>query len=135
MRKSILIAAMVLVSSAAAEAGPSRSLTLASNDPPAAAQPTKAVEPTKAAEPLKTVEPTKAVEAPAAPAAATETPKFVERPAAVEPCPPAGQPAADAKQLDTKPVATQTPKAAKPKHKGWTEARIIGELHRHGIYW
>ena len=136
MRKSILIAAVVLVSSAAAHAGPSRSLTLASNDPPAAAQPTKAVEPSKAVEPLKTVEPAKTVEAPAAPADAqtTEAPKFVERPAAVEPCAP-GQPTADAKPLDAKPVATQTPKAARPKHKGWTEARIIGELHRHGIYW
>ena len=136
MRKSILIAAMVLVSSAAAHAGPSRSLTLASNDPPAAAQPSKAAEPLKAVEPLKTVEPAKAVEAPAAPADAqtTDAPKFVERPAAVEPCAP-GQSTADAKPLDTKPAATQTPKAARPKHKGWTEARIIGELHRHGIYW
>ena len=142
MRKSILIAAMVLVSSAAAHAGPSRSLTLASNDPPAAAQPSKAVEPTKsveplkAVEPLKTVEPAKAIEAPAAPADAqtTDAPKFVERPAAVEPCAP-GQSTADAKPLDAKPAATQTPKAARPKHKGWTEARIIGELHRHGIYW
>ena len=33
--------------------------------------------------------------------------------------------------VDEKPA-----KANKPRHRqDWTEARIIGELHRHGIYW
>jgi hypothetical protein len=40
------------------------------------------------------------------------------------------QPKADSK------ATPQTAKTDKPKHKKyWTEARIIGELHRHGIYW
>jgi hypothetical protein len=34
------------------------------------------------------------------------------------------------------PVAVQTPRGEKPKRRHyWTEARIIGEPHRHGIYW
>ena len=62
----------------------------------------------------------------------TDAPKFVERPAPVEPTATPDQP-----NLDPKPVATQTPKAVKAKRRsgGWNEARIIGELHRHGIYW
>ncbi len=62
MRKFILIAAMALVS-ATAQAGSSRNLTLASNDPPAIAE-------TKGAD--KATEQT-----------ATEAPKYVERPAPV----------------------------------------------------
>jgi hypothetical protein len=65
--------------------------------------------------------------------AASETPKYVERPALVEP---KGEPS-DAQP--SKPVAAKTASVPKPRrtaHKGyWTEGRIIGELHRHGIYW
>lgn len=139
MKKFILIAALTLVS-AAAQAGPSRSLTLASNETPApVAQPVKAVEPLKSVEPLKAVEPAKATETTAVPCATTPTtatttdaPKFVERPA-IEPAATPDQP-----NLDPKPVTTQAPKVAKAKRRGgggWSEARIIGELHRHGIYW
>ena len=108
MRKFVLIAAMVLVS-ATAQAGASRSLTLASNDEVTAAEQPKAAE------------------------APVEAPKYVERPAAVDTATPA--PKGDA----PKPVADkdiQAPKAAKSKHRHEsTEARVIYELHRHGIYW
>ena len=34
------------------------------------------------------------------------------------------------------PAVVPPPKAARRKpRRDWTEARIIGELHRHGIYW
>jgi hypothetical protein len=117
MRKLILIAAMVLAS-ATAQAGQSRSLTTAQADQPAATQ-VKPTETTKAAD----------VVTPAAPA---ETPKFVERPAAVDTTTTTpAQPKADS----AKPAA-QTAKSDKPRHRRyWTQARIIGELHRYGIYW
>jgi hypothetical protein len=111
MRKFILIASMVLAS-AAAHAG-ERGLTLAANDGPAAATAQPAADP-----------------APADAPKAVDTPKYVERPAAVDTSPPATQPKAD---VAGKPSRAQI---AKAKHKhDWTEARIVGELHRHGVYW
>ena len=66
----------------------------------------------------------------AAETAKAETPKYVERPAAVSTTAEAPKPGA------ARPVAVQTPRGEKPKpRRYWTEARIIGELHRHGIYW
>ena len=119
MRKFILIAAMVLAS-ATAQAGPMRGLTLASNDLPAGAEPTKPVE-------QKPAETPKAVEAPAA----SEAPAYVARPAAVG--------TAAAVPETTKPVAEKagrTSSAEKPKRqRESTEARVIRELNRHGIYW
>jgi hypothetical protein len=134
MRKFILIAAMVLAS-ASAQAGVSRSLTMASNDEPAVAEQPKATETpnpeatnpeaTKAEAP-KTETPK--VETPKAETPAADAPKFVERPAAVDA--PANQPKADL----SKPVSDK--KAEKPRYKHEsTEARVIYELHRHGIYW
>jgi hypothetical protein len=114
MRKFILIAALVLAS-ATAQAGSSRNLTMAANDQPAAAEAPKGAD--------------KVTEQPAA----SEAPKFVERPAAVDTATeaPKAEPA--------KPVAeknVETPKVEKPKRKRMsTEARVIYELHRHGIYW
>jgi hypothetical protein len=120
MRKFVLIAAMVLVS-ATAQAGQTRSLITASADQPAAAQ-------------AKPAETNKAADA-ATPATPTEAPKFVERPAAVDTTTTPAQPKTDLKADGGKPTP-QTAKADKPRHKKyWTEARIIGELHRHGIYW
>jgi hypothetical protein len=117
MRKFILIAAMVLAS-ASVHAGESRNLTLAAGDEPTAVEPSKAVEAPK--ETPKAVEETMPAEAP----------KYVDRPAAITTA--TETPKTDA----AKPVAAQTAKADKPKHRRyWTEARIIGELHRHGVYW
>ena len=121
MRKFILITAMVLAS-AAAQAGPMRGLTLASNDQPAAAAQAKPVE-------QKPAETPKAVEAPAA----SEAPTYVARPAAV------GTATAAPEADTTKPVAekaSRTSSTEKPKRRREsTEARVIRELNRHGIYW
>jgi len=129
MRKFILIAAILLASASAPTsvlAGQSRSLTLASNDEPASVDQSKA-----------------APQAAPAPAAqTTDTPKFVERPPAVA----ATTPTTTATTTTTtdapkteKPVARDTtkgtPKADKAKRRESTEARVIRELHRHGIYW
>lgn len=127
MRKFILITAMVLVS-ATAQAGESRGLILASNDEPAAAVPAPATD-VKAAD----IKPADAKPADAQPA---ETPKYVDRPAAVDAktrqsadqCPCAAPINADAPK--------DTVKTVKPKRRHEsTEARVIYELHRHGIYW
>jgi len=106
MHKFVLIAAMVLASASAQAAG-SRGLTLASNDEPAAStQPS-----------------------PAPAAAPADAPKYVERPSAVDARVPE-QPKMDAK-AESKPVV----KVEKKRHHESTEARVIYELHRHGIYW
>jgi hypothetical protein len=119
MRKFMLITAMVLAS-ATAQADVSRGLTLAANDQPAAA-----VEQAK-----ETVEEApKAVDTPNA----TEAPKFVDRPAPVTTTTeaPTSEPAKAV--ADRNP---QAPKVEKPKRRREsTEARVIYELHRHGIYW
>lgn len=100
MRKFILVAAMVLAS-AAAQASDTRSLTVASNEEPAATEPV-----------------------------AAEAPKYVERPPAS-----AKQPKAEA-QNPGADKAAPAPRAEKPRRRGSsTEARVIYELHRHGIYW
>jgi hypothetical protein len=98
MRKFILIAAISLVS-ATANAGPSRSLSLASSETPPAAEQSKTEQ---------------TADAPA-----------VERPKLVAP------------QEQANPATADRPEsAAKPKKKRVsTEARVIYELHRHGIYW
>ena len=117
MRKFILIAAMVLAS-ATAQAGQSRSLTLAANDQPAATTDQAKDQVKETATPVETPK-------------AAETPKFVDRPAAVDATTTTAQPS---KAEAGKPVTTaKADKLRRNNH--WTEARIIGELHRHGIYW
>lgn len=131
MRKFILIAGFVLAS-AAAQAG-ERSLSLSGSDVLATPAPV-----TKAADPSKTAE------APQAETTKSDAPKYIERPAVVEPkveTPKAEAPKAVAPKVEqtttaepAKPV--KTARAEKPRRKSyWTERRIIGELHRHGIYW
>jgi hypothetical protein len=107
MRKFVLIAVMVLAS-ASAQAGGSRRLTLASNDDPAAT--------------------TQSAPAPdASPAAApADAPKYVARPPAVD-----TKAATDQPKADAKPAV----KVERKKHRESVEARVIYELHRHGIYW
>ena len=137
MRKFILIAAMVLAS-ASAQAGPSRSLILAANDEqPAAGQPATTAAPQVAPAPAPAAAPAPAV-APAAPqptTTTTDTPKYVERPTAVAPA--ATTPAPTTTTTTDKPKSTKAAdtKADRAKHRRDTEARVIYELHRHGIYW
>jgi hypothetical protein len=125
MRKFVLIAAMALVS-ATAQAGETRSLSLASTDPSVTSTQPKAAQTTK-------VQTAQTNDAATPPAASTETPKFVERPAVVDPTTTPAQPKADTKADSGKPVRQTADKRRHRQH--WTEARIIGELHRHGIYW
>lgn len=124
MRKFILITAMVLAS-VTAQAGQSRSLTMASNDDQAVVgQQPAASEVTKPSEAAKPAE----VAAPAEAAKPADAPKYSERPPAVEPV------NEQAKAAPEK--SAQIAKAEKPKHRHeTTEARVIYELHRHGIYW
>jgi hypothetical protein len=107
MRKLILIAAMVLVS-ATAQAG-TRSLTTAANDGPAASEPAKQP---------------------------AEAPQFTERPSAVDTKTeqPKAEPVKPAADATTAPPKGD--KAEKPRRRHRSiEARVIYELHRHGIYW
>jgi cell division septation protein DedD len=132
MRKFILITTMVLAS-ASAQAG-SRGLTLASNEEPAAAASAQAVD----TKPVDTkpvdVKPVDAKPAEAKPAEVlpAETPKYVDRPAAV-----GSKPQQSADQCPCASSAgIDAPKTVKPKRRHEsTEARVIYELHRHGIYW
>ena|SRR5947207_14934752 len=122
MRKFILIAGFVLAS-AAAQAGDNRSLSLDPLAPPASA---------KTSDPSQTAEAPQPTAAPKA-EAPKEAPKYVERPTLVD------RKTDQADTDSTKPVVTKTasaPRAEKPRRQRyWTEGRIIGELHRHGIYW
>lgn len=132
MRELMVIAAMVLASTTA-EAGRTRSLTRADVQ----------VATTDQARPVDTPsEAPKSSEAAAAPDVAkpADPPRYVERPAAVEPTRSQTAPAAATQPSATdvtKPSTSRTAKADKPRHQQryWTESRIIGELHRHGIYW
>jgi hypothetical protein len=121
MRKFIVIAGFVLAS-ATAQAG-ERSLSLSGSDVLAA----------PASAPAKIADSPKTAEAPQVEAPKTEAPKYIERPAAVEPK--AETPKVE--QATTEPAKpAKTARADKSRHKRyWTEGRIIGELHRHGIYW
>jgi len=92
--------------------------------------------PAPAAKPIDTARTAEAPQAVDAPK--TDAPKYVERPAAVEPK--AETPKAETPKVEqgsaepAKPA--KTVRADKPRRQRyWTEGRIIGELHRHGIYW
>ncbi|XIA65632.1 hypothetical protein ACFIOY_04940 [Bradyrhizobium sp. TZ2] len=124
MRKFILIAGFVLAS-AAAQAG-DRNLSLGGGETTTVTAPAKAAEGSKTA----------------------EAPKYIERPAVVEPkteAPEAATPGTQAAKVEqpsaerAKRVARKTAsmsRTAKPRRtRHWAEARIIRELHRHGIYW
>ena len=121
MHKLILIAAVSLIATQAC-AGGSRSLSLAA---------TNAHEQT--AEPAATQPPTASqATAPATtqPAVTATTPTPTTAPAATSPAPQVTPPAA----TTTEPVKTTV--ASKPKRREPSdEARLIRELHRHGIYW
>ena len=140
MRKLILIAGFALVS-AAAQAG-DRSLSLAGSQSATVALPAKP------AEAPRTAEAPPATEAPTA-----EAPKYVERPAVVEPKTAATKSVTRKTQSAriqsakleqsaaerARPVARRTASSSRTERphrkRHWAEARIIRELHRHGIYW
>jgi hypothetical protein len=116
MRKGILIAAMSLVATEACAGGP-RSLSLAAGN----------------ASQQATEQPT---------ATATVAPQATQAPATAPPAnvltattQAATAPAATSAQSTAAPVAS-TSETVKPKRRQpSTEARVIHELHRHGIYW
>ncbi len=123
MRKFILVTAMVLAATTAAQASQSRGLSLASVEQPGAVN-----------QPATTGSTAPAATAQAAPVSA-EPFGYVDRPVAVAPAP------APAPVATATPIAQAAPAEArpvprlKPKKKVWTEQRIISELHRPGIYW
>lgn len=120
MRKIILVAAMVLAS-ASAQADGSRSLSLATaNEQVPAAQ---AAAPTTATIQVSEVAPV------------PDAPKYVDRQPAVSATAPAAATTTTSAPVATRPVAKTTAKGDKPRHKRWTEGRIIAELHSHGVYW
>jgi hypothetical protein len=145
MRKIILVAAMVLVS-AGAQAGGSRSLSLAGSD-------SKAVQ-----ESAKTVEPASAIDTPRAPKSASATSgeatgstgasetrqKFAERPPGVDVRRQSQMPQSQMQQSRMRAHASQRRAAPhmagmgmhRPVHiRLLSKARIVAALHRHGIYW
>ncbi|WP_439371662.1 hypothetical protein [Bradyrhizobium sp. DASA03120] len=124
MRKLMLIAAMSLLATGA-HAGGARSLSLAASSASqqqpantAATPPTTQVPsaPQRTNVQMATTAPTSA--ATTAPATSTATPAAT----------PTAQPAATAAATTTE---TAKPKRRQPSN----EARVIRELHRHGIYW
>ncbi|MET4388606.1 uncharacterized protein YkwD [Bradyrhizobium sp. F1.4.3] len=121
MHKLILIATVSLLATQAYAGGP-RSLSLA-------AQPTTE-QPATAAAPQVTQAP------PATPPASVQT--ATTAPASTPPAttvPAATAPAVAPAQSTATPV-TSTTGTTKPKRRQpSTEARVIRELHRHGIYW
>jgi hypothetical protein len=122
MHKLILIAAVSLLTTQAFAGGP-RSLSLAATNASqqAAEQPATAAAPqAPAATPPANVQ------------TATTTPASTP-PATTAPA--ATAPAVTPTQSTAAPVAGTT-ETAKPKHRQPSpEARVIRELHRHGIYW
>jgi hypothetical protein len=117
MRKLILIATMSLLASQAYAGGP-RSLSLS------------ATSASQATEQPATTAPPQATQVP------TATPPTNVQTATTTP---ASTPPAAPVQTATAPAATPaqpTTVTTKPKHREpSTEARVIRELHRHGIYW
>jgi hypothetical protein len=116
MRKLFLISALVLLS-ATAQAGQTRSLILASNDTPAAAEKIDSIKPDEQKADVKS-------EAPATQAAkpATEAAKPVAEPA---------KPTAD----DIKPVKKASKPASKTRNYASDEARARSVAARYGVSW
>jgi hypothetical protein len=110
MRRIILVTALVLVS-ASAQARISRGLTLASSNDAAVTEPSSTVDAPKDVQ--------KGVQKPVE--------KSVEKPVDTTA---ADQPGTD----PSKPAPEMKVGKPKPSHRS-TEARVIYELHRHGIYW
>ena len=146
MRKFILMTAMLLAS-ATAQAGQSRNLSpVAANDEQPAVTTTTA-QPARAAEVVPPAPPPPAMQyqAPVTPPdpPAPASPSYEVRPAPVTPtttteAPPlAPQPttANPSAKSDTPRKTAKADRGRRGRGGNWSEARIIGELHRYGIYW
>ena len=120
MRKMILIGTMVVLSTAMALAGETRSLSLATTEPAVTRPVDNGQRTADATRPTPSVVTTQPASAPASvPGAAA---------------PVAAAPTTQAPSRMSRPA--HAARASRPRsNKRWTEARIIGELHRHGIYW
>lgn len=134
MRKLILIAAVSLLATQA-YAGGSRSLSLAATNANQQAAEQPASPAAVAPQAATATQPTTVQTATTAPtstppvATAATTPTTATAPATTAPV------ATTAPQSTAAPVTNAT-ETAKPKHRQpSTEARVIRELHRHGIYW
>jgi len=122
MRKFILIAGFALASATAQAAD--RSLSLAGSETTTVTAPAKAADGSRTAEAPKYIERPAVVE----PKAEAPKPDSIKTPAArVE------QPAAEPAKPAARKTASRSEKPRRTRY--WTEARIIRELHRHGIYW
>jgi hypothetical protein len=163
MRKFLLIAAMAVGCASAAQAGDSRSLSLAGVDEKLPAALGKAAETPKIVEAPKPPDPPRPPETPksaeTAKPAEEQPPQFVARPAAVgkkaepvksnsskdgqvtfEEKKPAAKDSAPVEAQDRPAVETKPEKKAarseKPRRKRgqyWDEARIMRELYRYGV--
>ena len=157
MRKFILIAAALVLASATAQAGDSRSLSTGLTTTMPDEQPARTQEP-RAADALRAYNDTpSSTDTPrqltVTPRPDTETPRYTTRPEAVDSKPPATTtPSTTSPSTTTpstaQPTTTDTTSrpgrsrhahADRPHHRGagtrWTTGRIIAELHRYGIYW
>ena len=119
MRKMSLIGAMFLMSAAAAQAGETRGLSVVRTDSTVITAP-KPIDTQRTAE--VTVLPAPAPQHVTAPLAAA--------PAATEAAAPAQQPSTSSNSSRRRAARN-----VQPRRKHWSEARIVSELHRHGIYW
>jgi len=139
MRKFILIAGFVLAS-AAAQAG-DRSLSLAGSETqtaPASAKPTDASKSAEAAEAPKYVERPAVVEPKAETSKAETTRTEMARPRAARAARMHRPAAGPASAGPGRPVAGRMAymsRRARPPGIRYRIARIVGALHRHGIYW
>jgi hypothetical protein len=164
MRQFVLIAAMVITSAAAAQAGESRSLSnLNSSDPPATTStlprsndalradnttaPATAETPRYAPPPGETQQPADA------PRSVSDTPRYAPRPTAVETTRPAATTTTAALPSDERTYrpsshersyrhapryrqAQMYPQIRLRPYRGrLTPGRIVAALHRYGIYW
>jgi hypothetical protein len=136
MRQFILVAAMVLIPAAVRAAEPSRGPILTASSATAATAPCETIEASIKADASKTSDGKQ--EKPEAPKPdikadiKADAPKLVERPSAIDAAPPRSK--ADQAGPDQAKPASDKNEKAKTK-RAEIEARVIKELHRHGIYW
>lgn len=151
MRKFILIAAAMVLASATAHAGDSRSLSTGptntmSTDQPAAVDnhrlqadndTTATTPPSQPDTPRYTPPPEDTPHEVEPAPTASETPHYTARPAPVETVTPSTTYHRHAGERTSHPGRVRHAHAEWPYHRGtyWTAGRIIAELHRYGIYW